>query len=172
MGLNEPHDLCVELCAVVGRRRRDRHPPLSPVYHRGLAPDSHRGHSCAGGYRVTGRVPFVSNCHDATWYTANARIGEAGPPRQETAPPALVRVFLPMAAGEIIDTWHVLGMRGTGSQDVAVIDVFVPEALTFPLTQGCAGAALSGRPLPLSHRRDPSDGVSVRGVGGGSVCHG
>jgi alkylation response protein AidB-like acyl-CoA dehydrogenase len=35
---------------------------------------------------------------------------------------------------EIIDTWHVLGMRGTGSQDVAVHDVFVPKALTFPIT--------------------------------------
>jgi alkylation response protein AidB-like acyl-CoA dehydrogenase len=87
-----------------------------------------------GGYRVTGRVPFISTCQNATWYTANARI-DAGEPRpQGAASPALVRVFLPMEACEIIDTWHVLGMRGTGSHDVAVTDVFVPEALTFPTT--------------------------------------
>jgi alkylation response protein AidB-like acyl-CoA dehydrogenase len=104
------------------------------LYHRGLDPDGHPGDPRARGYRVTGCVPFVSNCHNATWYTANARIGEAGPPPQGLAPPALVQVFLPLEACEIIDTWHVLGMRGTGSHDVAVADAFVPEALTFPIT--------------------------------------
>jgi alkylation response protein AidB-like acyl-CoA dehydrogenase len=88
----------------------------------------------AGGYRVTGRVPFVSNCHNAAWYTANARLVEAGQPQQSTAPPTPIRVFLPMEVCEIIDTWDVLGMRGTGSHDVAVHDVFVPEALTFRMT--------------------------------------
>jgi indole-3-acetate monooxygenase len=34
---------------------------------------------------------------------------------------------------QVIDTWHVMGMRGTGSNDVAVTDVFVPTTRTFPL---------------------------------------
>jgi alkylation response protein AidB-like acyl-CoA dehydrogenase len=89
-----------------------------------------------GGYRVTGRVPFISTCQNATWYTANARIGEGEQLPQGTAPPALVRVFLPMEACEIIDTWHVLGMRGTGSHDVAVTDVFVPGLKPTSLSPG------------------------------------
>src|SRR5260370_8658179 len=40
--------------------------------------------------------------------------------------------YLPPESCEIIDTWHVMGMRGTGSNDVAVTDVFVPKARTFP----------------------------------------
>jgi alkylation response protein AidB-like acyl-CoA dehydrogenase len=87
----------------------------------------------AGGYQVTGRVPFVSNCHNATWYVAHARIGEPEH-SQQGPPPPLLRVFLPMEDCEIIDTWHVLGMRGTGSHDVVVHEVFVPAALTYLLT--------------------------------------
>jgi alkylation response protein AidB-like acyl-CoA dehydrogenase len=41
--------------------------------------------------------------------------------------------YLPRDSCQVIDTWHVLGMRGTGSHDVAVTDVFVPTARTFPL---------------------------------------
>jgi indole-3-acetate monooxygenase len=39
-----------------------------------------------------------------------------------------------MAACEILDTWDVLGMRGTGSHDVAVTDVFVPGVCTYSTT--------------------------------------
>jgi alkylation response protein AidB-like acyl-CoA dehydrogenase len=99
-----------------------RRPPHALIV--GSPPTAIQAIPVAGGYRVTGRVPFVSTCHNATWYTANARIVEAEQPLQGTAPPALVRVFLPMEGCEIIDTWDVLGMRGTGSHDVAVHDMF------------------------------------------------
>ena len=46
--------------------------------------------------------------------------------------PEVVMAYLPSENCEIIDTWHVMGMRGTGSNDVAVTDVFVPRARTFP----------------------------------------
>jgi alkylation response protein AidB-like acyl-CoA dehydrogenase len=87
-----------------------------------------------GGYRITGRAPFVSNCHDATWIATTATVMAGDPARAEdTGAPEVVMAYLPQESCHVIDTWHVLGMRGTGSHDVAVTDVFVPTARTFPL---------------------------------------
>ena len=126
-----------------GAETLSRHQPYSIIV--GATPTAIQATPVAGGYRVTGRVPFVSNCQNATWYTANARLGEAEPSPQGTEPPPVVRVFLPIEECETIDTWHVLGMRGTGSHDVAVHDVFVPEALTFLSTpDGVPGTHYQG----------------------------
>jgi alkylation response protein AidB-like acyl-CoA dehydrogenase len=83
------------------------------------------------GYRITGRAPFVSNCHDANWIASTAIVAPAD---GSAAPvePEIVMAYLPRESCEIVDTWHVMGMRGTGSNDVAVTDVFVPRAHTFP----------------------------------------
>ena len=85
-----------------------------------------------GGYRITGRAPFVSNCHDANWIATTAAV-MAGDPSQAAGAPEVVMAYLPRESCQVIDTWHVMGMRGTGSHDVAVTDVFVPTARTFPL---------------------------------------
>src|SRR4029077_17511559 len=133
----------------------DGQPTSSTRADCGFDPDGYTGIPVAGGYRGTGGGPFVSNCHNATWYTANARIVEAEHPLQGTAPPALVRVFLPMESCEIIDTWDVLGMRGTGSHDVAVHDVFVPEALTF---------LIASEVVPGTHYQGPLYRFSLIGI--------
>jgi indole-3-acetate monooxygenase len=83
-----------------------------------------------GGYRITGRAPFVSNCHDANWIATTAVV-MAG--EQSGEEPDLVMAYLPRGSCQVIDTWHVMGMRGTGSNDVAVTDVPVPIARTFPI---------------------------------------
>jgi alkylation response protein AidB-like acyl-CoA dehydrogenase len=85
-----------------------------------------------GGYRVTGRAPFVSNCHDANWIATTAMVTAGDQSRAEGEPEA-VMAYLPRESCEVIETWHVMGMRGTGSNDVAVTDVFVPRARTFPM---------------------------------------
>ena len=41
-------------------------------------------------------------------------------------------VYFPSESCQVIDTWNVLGMRGTGSNDISVTDVFVPKARTYP----------------------------------------
>ncbi len=120
-----------------------------------------RANSVDGGYRVTGRAPFVSNCHDADWISCTAVVD---PDKYPDGEPPVRMVYFPAAACEIIDTWHVMGMCGTGSHDVEVSDVFVPEARTFPMEpkyqpgshyQGplyrmpIVGAAGTGIPTPL-----------------------
>jgi alkylation response protein AidB-like acyl-CoA dehydrogenase len=84
-----------------------------------------------GGYRITGRAPFVSNCHDANWIATTAIVTAGDQSRAEGEPEA-VMAYLSRESCEVIDTWHVMGMRGTGSNDVGVTDVFVPRARTFP----------------------------------------
>ena len=87
-----------------------------------------------GGYRVTGRSPFASNCRDATWIAVTALVMDGDRPRLlESGAPEVLAVFLPSEACDILDTWYVLGMRGTGSDDIAVHDVFVPRTRTCPL---------------------------------------
>ena len=81
--------------------------------------------STQGGYRISGRAPLFSNCYDADWIASTAFVdGDAE---------SLVMVYLPRAKCEVLDTWDAMGMRGTGSHDVVVTDVFVPADRTFPL---------------------------------------
>jgi alkylation response protein AidB-like acyl-CoA dehydrogenase len=80
-----------------------------------------------GGYRVTGQWRFASGCHHATWHVGYAALFD-GETRvlAEDGTPAFRLMLVPAAELTIIDTWQVTGMRGTGSHDVAVTDVFVP----------------------------------------------
>jgi alkylation response protein AidB-like acyl-CoA dehydrogenase len=73
-----------------------------------------------GGYRVGGRWSFASGCQHCTWLMGGCQVeGEARD----------VRLMLfPASAAEIIDTWRVAGLEGTGSHDIAVRDLVVPEA--------------------------------------------
>ena len=83
-----------------------------------------------GGYRVTGRQGFSSGCRHAAWLAARAHIFENGKPRLENGQPEERYLFVPAAETELLDTWHVRGMRGTGTHHFAVSDVFVPEERT------------------------------------------
>ena len=83
-----------------------------------------------GGYRVTGRQGFSSGCRHAAWLAARALILENGQPRVEDGRPEERYLFVPVAEAELLDTWHVRGMRGTGTHDFAVRDVFVPAEHT------------------------------------------
>lgn len=90
-----------------------------------------------GGYRVTGRWPFNSGCRHCDWLLDTCVVIENGTPRcLSNGLPEIRTVFFPVAEAEIIDTWSVLGMRGTGSHDVAVNNIFVPERRTALLVSG------------------------------------
>ncbi|HKW96033.1 MAG TPA: acyl-CoA dehydrogenase family protein [Methylomirabilota bacterium] len=83
-----------------------------------------------GGYRVTGRQGFSTGCRHASWLAAHATVSEAGRPRLDEGQPELRYCFVPRAEAELLDTWQVRGMRGTGTHHFAVNDVFVPEERT------------------------------------------
>lgn len=78
------------------------------------------------GYRVTGRWAFVSGCEYADWFVAHCLVDDG---RQ----PPVRMMLLPMDEAEVVPTWAVSGLRGTGSHDVAVADVFVPDDRSFVL---------------------------------------
>src|SRR5262245_58589957 len=82
------------------------------------------------GYRVSGRGAFSSGCRHAAWLAARAHIFENGKPRLKDGQPEERYLFVPAAEAELLDTWRVRGMRGTGTYDFAVNDVFVPAERT------------------------------------------
>ena len=84
-----------------------------------------------GGYRITGRAPFVSNCHDADWIAVTAMVADGEGSHGDD--PGMIMAYFPSDQCRVIDTWHVLGMRGTGSHDIEAEDVFAPEFRTFPM---------------------------------------
>lgn len=84
----------------------------------------------AGGYRVTGRQGFSTGCRHAAWIAAHAQILENGDIRMQDGKAEARYLILPVAQAEILDTWHVRGMRGTGTHHFAVNDVFVPAERT------------------------------------------
>jgi alkylation response protein AidB-like acyl-CoA dehydrogenase len=83
-----------------------------------------------GGYRVTGRQGFSTGCRHAAWLAAHAQIIENGQPRLESGQPETRYMFVPAAEAQLLDTWRVRGMRGTGTHHFAVTDVFVPAERT------------------------------------------
>jgi alkylation response protein AidB-like acyl-CoA dehydrogenase len=77
----------------------------------------------AGGFVVSGRWPFASGCRHCSWLLGGCTIvDEAG-----NAEPVPRLLYFPAGEVQIIDTWNVSGLRGTGSHDIAVENVFVPE---------------------------------------------
>lgn len=87
-----------------------------------------------GGFRLTGRTPFASGCHHCHWFLGLAQIVENGKARAcENGEPESWLIAVPARDIEIIDHWNTVGMRGTGSHDVAIRNAFVPRHRAAPL---------------------------------------
>lgn len=72
-----------------------------------------------GGYQLTGRWSFASGSRHAEWIAATALVEGEKPP---------VKSFIMDASKvQLHDNWNVIGLKGTGSNDVSVVDVFIPN---------------------------------------------
>src|SRR6516164_592938 len=85
-----------------------------------------------GGYRVTGKWRFASGSANATWMGGHSTVFEtADKPRRDAKGNAVNRTMLfRREQANIKDTWHVIGLRGTSSNDYEVSDLFVPDEYT------------------------------------------
>lgn len=119
-----------------------------------------------GGYRVTGRWPFGSACHFANWLNAPCLIMDGDAPRLgPDGNPLLLSVLFRREEAEILDTWHTMGMRGTGSADFAAKDVFVPERRSFVLGPfDHPGSAFTGPLYRFGMWLDPAR-IAITGLG-------
>jgi len=107
-----------------------------------------RGRKADGGFVINGRWPFSSAVDNSDWNMLAVSIYDG-----DGKTPVDWRLCLvPKSDYEIIDTWYAMGMAATGSKDVAVSELFVPERRALPLLRcrggsGHPGAALNPGPL-------------------------
>jgi 3-hydroxy-9,10-secoandrosta-1,3,5(10)-triene-9,17-dione monooxygenase len=93
-----------------------------------------KAETCDGGYRLSGRWPFSSGIAPCDWVMLGAM---AAPDGSSDAEPVIFMVRRADIA--VIETWDVSGLVGTGSEDVACEDVFVPAHMTLPLRAARGG---------------------------------
>jgi alkylation response protein AidB-like acyl-CoA dehydrogenase len=128
-----------------------------------------RAVASADGYRVSGRWSLVSGCELAEWIVLLCVVEENGMPRM-AAPnhPEMRFAFVRRDDCEILDTWHVGGLRGTGSHDVVVEERTVPRARTFFVADASTVDAPLGR-IPVICTMAAGYGAQVLGVGQSAV---
>ena len=90
--------------------------------------------ACEGGYRVTGEWTFASGSRHAAWLCGHStpcepdgrlRLGADGKPLEQ------LTVIFPKSSATITDVWQVMGLKGTGSDNYSVKNLFVPADFTF-----------------------------------------
>ncbi|NJN84909.1 MAG: hypothetical protein HC802_23225 [Caldilineaceae bacterium] len=85
-----------------------------------------------GGYRVSGRYRFASGIRHSDWISCSAVVvRHDGQMDADNSSAEVVNIVVPTSEVEIHDNWHVVGLRGTGSCDFSIDDLFVPTELTF-----------------------------------------
>jgi alkylation response protein AidB-like acyl-CoA dehydrogenase len=99
----------------------------------GSARERGRAVAVPGGYRVTGHWFFASGCMHSHLLHGACKVFDGDQPRLRPNGDQEIRIayFHPKSKARIIDNWDVSGLRGTGSHDIAVDDLFVPEEHTF-----------------------------------------
>ena len=83
-----------------------------------------------GGFNLSGRWSFSSGCAHATWVLLGGLVFN------DEGQVVDFRTFLvPRESYEIVDVWNVVGLAGSGSNDIVVEDVFIPETFTLSMAE-------------------------------------
>jgi 3-hydroxy-9,10-secoandrosta-1,3,5(10)-triene-9,17-dione monooxygenase len=96
-----------------------------------------------GGYRISGRLKFSSGSTHAPWFVIGAQT-----PDSRAGNYQMRLLAVPRAQVKIIECWDSLGLRATGSHDIAVDDVFVPAHRTTPVSSVMGDDAVGGAHHP------------------------
>jgi 3-hydroxy-9,10-secoandrosta-1,3,5(10)-triene-9,17-dione monooxygenase len=83
-----------------------------------------------GGYVLNGRWSFSSGCDHCQWAILGVILD-----RGDGSAPAMWNVLIPRTEYRIEDVWHTMGLGGTGSNDIIIEDLFVPEHRTIDLVK-------------------------------------
>jgi alkylation response protein AidB-like acyl-CoA dehydrogenase len=114
-------------CAFLGAGAARELYPSIDLATAGQAPPNGRAVRVPGGYRVNGRWGFASGCMHA-----DVMVGGCVTLETEAGPPTgMVFILAPASSFEIEDTWHSIGLAGSGSHHYKTTDLFVPERHTF-----------------------------------------
>ncbi len=100
-----------------------------------------------GGFKFSGRWAFSSGCDHCEWVF----LGGVVPPTEQNPAPDYRTFLVPRGDFKVLDTWHTFGLQGTGSNDIVVEDVFVPEYRTHSSLDGFRGTnpGIDSKTVPL-----------------------
>jgi 3-hydroxy-9,10-secoandrosta-1,3,5(10)-triene-9,17-dione monooxygenase len=125
-----------------------------------------------GGYRLQGRWPFSSGINHCSWLMVGGQVAQGA-----GEPPELRMFLVPPDGYQVIDTWQVSGLRGTGSHDVAVAEAIVPEYRTVAVagtrdatSPGCAVNTAPVFRVPMFAIFPYAIAGSVLGIAEGAVA--
>jgi 3-hydroxy-9,10-secoandrosta-1,3,5(10)-triene-9,17-dione monooxygenase len=118
-----------------------------------------------GGFKFSGRWGFSSGIDHCQWVFLGGLIfAEDG-----KSPPEYRTFLLPRSDFEVIDTWHVMGLKATGSKDIVVKDAFVPEYRTHKASDGFMGTNPGGETFTSTLYDLPFGQIFVRAVSSAAI---
>ena len=78
----------------------------------------------SGGWEITGQLNYASGCDFADWHLTGMAVGDKP-----------MKILVPQSECEVVDNWHVVGLAGTGSKDIKMEKVFIPDHRTILIGQ-------------------------------------
>ena len=121
-----------------------------------------------GGYRLTGRWRFSSGTEHCDWIFLGGVV-DHGDSHASFLDADFRTFLLPRSDYQIIDAWKVVGLKGTGSQDIVVDGAFVPEHRTHRMKDATEGTNPGSAPQESALYRYPYWQIFLRAVSTGAI---